>query len=342
MHIRTAHAYLFRTRNDRSFLMGHHPDHYIADAYEKGSTKGWGPEEYQRVEDYYESGSSGDEWQSGGSGDDEYYQDLNSDPVYNPFNDPFAVGTALGSLQLAGTIATNEAARDAAKKKRKFQEYMSNTAYQRGTADMRLAGINPILAYQQGGASTPQGASPQLFNPDIGKTMGAGITAAAGKKAQTEQAKSLKTKRQVDVASLRNLNRNAALTAAQTERTWIESDGQRIRNDIDRLGIPAAENEKAVSESALGEFSAYVRRIGSSVGSLIPGFGLLVGGGRARSRGITPLKPGKSQSRQSKAKSSRPAGSRGQYKTTKQRRSSISKQSHVPYGGRRRDTTRQD
>lgn len=46
-----------------------------------------------------------------------------------------------------------------AQKQRDFEERMSNSAYQRAVFDMRSAGLNPALVYNQGGATVPVGSS---------------------------------------------------------------------------------------------------------------------------------------------------------------------------------------
>lgn len=88
------------------------------------------------------------------------------------------LGSALGGLMGAASAASiNRQQKGLARDQMAFQERMSSTAYQRAMADMRQAGLNPILAYKQGGASSPGGAMAQLRDPGESGAMRALATA---------------------------------------------------------------------------------------------------------------------------------------------------------------------
>lgn len=77
---------------------------------------------------------------------------------------PLVIG-AIGALGAAGISAygqhkANQENIAHSREQMAFQERLSSTAYQRSMQDMRSAGLNPMLSYSQGGASTPAGSQP--------------------------------------------------------------------------------------------------------------------------------------------------------------------------------------
>jgi hypothetical protein len=98
-----------------------------------------------------------------------------------------AGGLGGGLVSMAGGLISSGKAKKAAQKQMDFQRQMSNTAHQREVADLRAAGLNPILSAGGSGASTPGGAAGQT--PDFGRLASSGFQAGMTAPIQVAQAK---------------------------------------------------------------------------------------------------------------------------------------------------------
>jgi len=138
---------------------------------------------------------------------------------------PFLPSIISGGASLLGSLIQNAGQRHSAKEAMRFSERMSSTAYQRMARDMKAAGINPIAGFASGGASTPQGISPQIgdvIGPAVSSALAANREAREGR-FQNVQAGSYTSQNDLRSKQQQLADKQRELVAKQIERAGYDN-----------------------------------------------------------------------------------------------------------------------
>ena len=147
-----------------------------------------------------------------------------------------------------------------------FQERMSSTAYQRAMADMKKAGLNPMLEFSQGGALSPGGAGIAAQKPDYQDPIG---PAAAGALDAYSKTKTLDQAAQQIGINQANSTADVALKAAQTAATVTSA--RKAEKEIDILNARAKKEnlEGKFYDSEAGKTMYWLNKINEAAGGSI-------------------------------------------------------------------------
>lgn len=129
---------------------------------------------------------------------------------------------------------TNAANERIAQKQMDFQAEMSNSAYQRSMSDMKKAGLNPMLAYQQGGASTPAGAGIPAVSHSYSNALSGAVKMGLS-----------------NAAGAASLGREMAATDSQMKLNQANIDSQTSQRQLNVSSAKAKEAEIAKTQAEL-------------------------------------------------------------------------------------------
>jgi len=213
--------------------------------------------------------------------------------MFDDFFDGGAGGIISGVTGMFGASQSNKAAQKAAQAQMDFQERMSSTAYQRTMADMKAAGLNPILASKVGGASSPSGASyvPQNELAPLAEGLNRSVSTSLEMRRQRAEISNLEASAVKLAQDAKTGRAVEQLTEEQKQKTFWEGlsahflqrmnaldadvHSKLLETTVSSAGAAkaAADIEKAIDSGRWGEWMRYLSRanpLGSSAKAVAP------------------------------------------------------------------------
>lgn len=172
-----------------------------------------------------------------------------------------------------------------------YETQMSNTAYQRATADMKAAGLNPMMMFGSGGpSSTPSISAPTIAPAQKSSAFGAVAPAIQGAISTAlnlrtanatvdnlvQENANLKTKNELDKANIIKTGADAAASVAsrgetQARTQLINENTVKAMNDAVH-----ATNEREFRETPAGKLLDQAGMTGRNVSDVVSPIGSIV------------------------------------------------------------------
>lgn len=201
-------------------------------------------------------------------------------PVWAAQAIPAVIG---GGLSFLGGTQANKATARLTQYQSEFQRDMSNTAHQREVADMRAAGLNPILSATGGpGASTPSGSSATMqdvVTPAVSTALAQRMARselqnqALGRERTRTETERIAAERELTITNHKKAEYErtvlqplvSQLTQAQIDNTTQSSAESRARTSNTQALLPSLE----VLGSSAGGVARILGSLGGPIASLL-------------------------------------------------------------------------